>query len=309
VQKHDYGTVYLHQVLEAKLLGPGDLTLSIGSEFIANDDAQAAVAAGRRAAADIKQDCELKAFSRLAPQLKQDFPQLRLCLTVDSLYACGRFFQVCQDHHWAFVATFKPKDLPVAWDEFQRLLPLCPANVLERRTAAGARQVYRWVKEVSYTDTEKRDWSFTAVQLEETVGAETTRFAWLTPLHVSARTVVDIAEKGGRPRWKIENQGFNRQKNSGLNLQHLYSTDPEKAKAYYYILQIAFILLQLLEQGSLLRRLAAEWQQTPWQLLGGLMNVAWLLLESLRRDTWAAAWFDAAAAGPARISFQRFDSS
>jgi len=26
--------VYLHQVLEAKLLGPGDLTLSIGSVFI-----------------------------------------------------------------------------------------------------------------------------------------------------------------------------------------------------------------------------------------------------------------------------------
>jgi hypothetical protein len=308
VQRQAHGTVYLHQVLEAKLLGPGDLTLSVGSAFIENDDALVAAAARRRAAAAVKQDCELKAFSRLAPQLKQDFPQLRLCLTADALYACGRFFQACQDQQWAFVVTFKPTDLPAAWDEFQRLLPLCPQNVLERRPAADVHQVYRWVKGVSYTDSEGRDWSFTAVQLAETVGAETTRFAWLTPLHVSAKTVEEIATKGGRPRWKIENQGFNRQKNSGLNLQHLYSTDPGKAKAYYYLLQIAFILLQLLEQGSLLRRLAAAWGQTPWQLLGGLLNVAWLLLESLRRDAWAPSWFDADAER-VHISFQPFDSS
>jgi hypothetical protein len=306
VQKHDYGTVYLHQVLEAKLLGPGDLLLSIGSEFIENDDAQAAVAAGR-SAEDIKQDCELKGFSRLAPQVKKAFPQLRLCWSVDSLYACGRFFQECKDNDWVFVCVFKPKDLPTAWDEFQRLLPLCPQNVLERHPAAGVRQVYRWVKGIGYTDSEGREWSFTAVQLEETVGKETTTFAWLTPLHVSAKTVEAVAEKGGRHRWKIENQGFNRQKNSGLNLQHLYSTDPEKAKAYYHLLQIAFILLQLLEQGSLLRRLAAEWGKTPWQLLGGLMNVAWLLLESLRRDEWLASWFE--GAGGVHISFQPFDSS
>jgi hypothetical protein len=306
VQKHDYGTGYLHQVLEAKLLGPGDLLLSIGSEFIENDDAQAAVAAGR-SAADIKQDCELKAFSRLAPQVKKDFPQLRLWWSVDSLYACGRFFQECKDNGGVFVCVFKPKDLPTAWEEFQRLLPLGPQNVLGRQPAAGVRQVYRWVKGVGYTDSEGRDWSFTAVQLEETVGQETTPFAWLTPVHVSAKTVAAVAEKGGRQRWKIENQGFNRRKNSGLNLQHLYSTDPEKAKAYYHLLQIAFILLQLLEQGSLLRRLAAAWGKTPWQLLGGLLTVAWLLLESLRRDEWLASWFEGAAG--VHSSFQPFDSS
>ena len=296
-------------MLEAKLLGPGDLTLSIGSAFIENDDAQAAAAAGHRSAEAIKQDCELKAFSRMAGPLKQDFPQLQLCLAVDALYACGRFFQECRDKQWSFVVTFKPKDLPVAWGEFQRLLPLCPHNVLERQAAEGVRQVYRWVPQVGYTDAEQREWSFNALQLEEAVGDRTTRFAWLTPLHVSAQTVEDIATKGGRPRWKIENQGFNRQKNSGLNLQHLYSTDPDKAKAYYYLLQIAFILLQLLEQGSLLRRLATEWGQTPWQWLGGLMNVAWLLLESLRRDAWRASWFEKEKGGRVRVSFQPFDSS
>ena len=81
----------------------------------------------------------------------------------------------------------------------------------------------------------------------------TTLFAWITDLPLTRGTVVDIAEKGGRYRWKIENEGFNRQKNSGLNLCHVYSTDPEKWKAYYYLLQIAFIIMQLLERGSLLQ--------------------------------------------------------
>src|SRR5260370_24563402 len=66
-----------------------------------------------------------------------------------------------------------------------------------------------------------------------------------------------MARKGGRYRWKIENEGFNRQKNSGLNLEHVYSNDPEKWKAYYYLLQIAFVITQLLERGSLLLQLVA----------------------------------------------------
>lgn len=133
---------------------------------------------------------------------------------------------------------------------------------------------------------------------------ENDNIAWLTGLRVQAKTVEAVVWQGGRARWKIENQGFNRQKNSGWNLPHLYSTDPEKLKAYYCLLQIAFILLQFLEQGSLLRRLAAERGRTPWQFLGGMMNVAWLLLESLRRDAWVACWFEGRGLAGIHVSFQ-----
>jgi len=307
VQRHQQTTIYYHEVLEAKVLGPADLVFSLASAFIENADAPTPTDR-RRSAEAVKQDCELSAFSRLAPQLKQEFPQLRLCLAVDALYACGRFFQACQDNHWAFVCSFKPTSLPTAWEEFQSLLPLCSANRLERHLPGGVRQVYRWVPRVGYTDSQGRTWSFNAVQLEETVGDQTTTFAWLTPLPVSARTVEAIAIQGGRHRWKIENQGFNRQKNSDLNLQHLFSTDPEKLKAYYYLLQIACILLHLLEQGSLLRRLAEEYGRTPWQLFGSLKNLAWLLLESIRCSTWSSDCF-APEAARLRIGFAPFNSS
>jgi hypothetical protein len=72
VQRHPSGTRYLHNVLEAKRLGPAGVVVSVDSEFIANSDAEDAAGKGAEA---IKQDCELKAFSRLAARVKKAFPQ------------------------------------------------------------------------------------------------------------------------------------------------------------------------------------------------------------------------------------------
>lgn len=307
VQQHEHTPLYLHQVLEAKLLGPAGVVVSVGSAFIDNEDN--ATPAGKDAE-EIKQDCELKALSRLTPQLKKDFPQARLVLAGDSLYACGRTFQLAQDHDWEFVLTLKPGRLPTIWDEFQRLMPLCPRQVLERRLPDGTRQVYRWVHDLSYVDDAKRPWRFHALECLETSPSGTvTHYAWVTRLPVSARTVEEIAQKGGRCRWKIENEGFNRQKNSGLNLEHAYSIDPEKMQAYYYLLQIAFILTQLLERGSLLRQLAAEAGKRLDQAFGSLANIAQRLLDGLRYCIWPETCFAAEAAARLRIRLEDNDSS
>jgi hypothetical protein len=300
VQQHENTTLYLHQVLEAKLLGPAGVVVSVGSEFIDNADIGVPQS---NDAEQVKQDCELKALSRLAPRLKKEFPQAHFILAGDSLYACGRTFQLAQDLNWGYVLTLKPGRLPTIWDEFQRLLPLCPRHVLERLLADGTRQVYRWVHDLSYVDDQKRRWTFHALECVETSPDGTvTHYAWVTPLPVSARTVEEIAEKGGRGRWKIENEGFNRQKNSGLNLEHVYSTDPEKMQAYYYLLQIAFILTQLLERGSLLRQLAADLGKRLDQAFGSLANIAQRLLEGLRYCVWPEECFDAEVAGKRRIA-------
>jgi hypothetical protein len=300
VQRHGNVTLYMHQVLEAKLLGPGGLTLSLGSAFIENDAQTSASAEEGRSAEDRKQDCELKACERLAPELKRAHPRLPICLAGDGLMACGRLLLLCRICRWHYVLTFKEGRLPTVWAEFQQLLVLCPQNRLERTLPDGTQQVYRWVENLSYTDSEGRQWTFHAIECVETVDGQTTRFAWITDLHVSARTVVAIAERGGRPRWCIENEGFNRQKNSGMNLGHVFSTDPEKLKAYYVLLQIAHILVQLLECGSLLWKLAASIGQTPWQWLGSLKNLARRLLESVRNAHWPAECYER----PRRASIQ-----
>jgi hypothetical protein len=239
----------------------------------------------------------------LLPQLRGDFPQLRLCLSGDSLYACARTLQLAKDHDCNYVLTFKPGHMPAVWKDFQALLNLCPENSLARSTPEGVHQVYRWVHGLSYRDDQGRTWHFNAIECKETVDSETTTFAWITDLKVDARTVEEIATKGGRHRWHIENQGFNRQKNSGLNLEHVFSTDPERLKAYYYLLQIAHIILQILEVGSLLRDVAAEFGRTPMQLFGSLKNLARRLLEAFRYIPLSDEAFDYVRAGSIQIRF------
>lgn len=292
VQRHATHTTYMHHVLEAKLLGPANMALSMATEFIENSDDNPALGATLDAEPR-KQDCELKALSRLVPKLRRDFPQLHVCLSGDSLYCCGRALQLAKDHHCSYVFVFKEGRTPALWREFQTLLDECPRNRLEHYPEGprgGVRQLYRWVHDLSYQDDEGRTWTFHAILCEETVEVadagqivlQTTTFAWITNLHVSKNTVVEIATKGGRHRWHVENQGFNRQKNSGLNLEHAYCKSADLIKAYYYLMQIAHIILQVFEAGSLLRRLAAECGRTPWQLFGGLNNLARRLLESFR---------------------------
>jgi hypothetical protein len=303
-QRHGETTLYMHQVLEAKLLGPAGTVVSIATEFIDNSDAQSAPAGASQER--IKQDCELKALRRLVAGLRAEFPQLRICLSNDGLYACGEGFQVAKDYKCDYIYTFQPGRLPALWQEFQGLLRLCPDQRLERTTAEGVRQVYRWVNGLHYTDSAGREWTFNAIECIETnTDGKKTEWSWVTSLEVSHKTVVEVATRGGRARWRVENEGFNTQKNSGLNLEHAYSHTCWAA--YYFLLQIAHLLLQLVEKGSLLLHLAKEQgKRTAVDLFGSLKNMAQRLLDSLRYRHWPDEVFDRAAAVPIQI---RLDSS
>jgi hypothetical protein len=134
-QKHGERTLYLHQVLEAKILGPADTVVSLATAFIDDRDVSQtpAGASGERR----KQDCELKALRRLAAGLRQEFPQLRLCLSGDALFACGEGFQVAEDYGLSYVYVFKEGRLPAVWQDFQALLRLCPEQEVEAHTPGG----------------------------------------------------------------------------------------------------------------------------------------------------------------------------
>ena len=154
-QKHPAGKVsYLHPVLEAKLVTSTGLALSLASEFIQNPPGRTPTDYQEQ-----KQDCELKAFDRLAVTLKASFPQLRLCLSFDSLYGCGRAFAVCKKYHWPFVVTFKERRTPDLWREFLALLKLRPEQKRTITLPDKTRRVYRWVEQLPYTDGEKRSWT------------------------------------------------------------------------------------------------------------------------------------------------------
>lgn len=280
-QTHAATTIYYHSVLEGKVVDSRGLAISIATTFIENADTADVPTdanAERR-----KQDSELKAFARFVPELKRSFPQLRICLSGDAQFACGTGFQLARANGFDFLYSFKEGRTPSLWGEFQTLKALSPDNILKTRKPDGPEQTYRWVTGLTHVDEQNRaHGQLNAIECEETVAGKTTRFAWITGIPVSEKNVVEIADKGGRVRWKIENQGFNEQKNAGYNLEHPYSNDPERVKAYYYLLQIAHMITQLLEKGSLLRDIANKQGKTLVGLLGSLRNLAARLLEGLR---------------------------
>jgi len=293
-----------HQVLEAKLLGPAETVLSLGTEFIDNRalaDSPADAGEQKR-----KQDGELQASRRLLEGVRKEFPQLRLCLSQDALYACGAGFQLGKDFKASFVIVFKEGSIPTLCREFQTLLGLCPQNRLEA-TADGWRHVYRWVDELPYTDSDRRQWKLKAIEYQgEGPKGEHSEWAWLVSadLVVSRATVARLGWGAGRPRWREEKQGFNVQKNSGLNLEHA-SSEKDHFGVYYLLLQLAHILLQLLEKGSLLRALARQaGKDSAVALLGSLKNIAEFLVESVRNLVWPEEVF-----GPAGKMQIRLDSS
>jgi hypothetical protein len=92
---------YFHNVLEAKLVTPTGLSISLASEFIENDP-------GRD---DEKPDCEQKAFVRLAAKIKKYFPRLPVCILGDGLYPNNTAFDICLKNSWKFIVTLKDGNL------------------------------------------------------------------------------------------------------------------------------------------------------------------------------------------------------
>jgi hypothetical protein len=255
---------YYHHVLEAKLVTPEGLAISIGHEFIENIDPHAS-----------KQDCELKAFGRLAPRLKKDFPQLRLCLLLDGLYANGTVLETCESHEWKYIISFKEGSLPSVWKDYRSLRRMSRQNRKVLQDSGGPRQSFAWVEGLGYRDDQKREHRFNAFQCLEQDAQGRTLFAWLTNFDVNTQNVSTLANGGGRCRWKIENEGFNIQKNGGFNLEHAYGRGDVQIRNYYVLLQIAHMILQLIERGSLLGSDCKK-------LFGSLRNLARRLAESLR---------------------------
>jgi hypothetical protein len=136
------------------------------------------------------------------------------------------------------------------------------------------------VNKIAYTDSKQQDHSVSVIQCLETKPdadqrLKTTRFKWITNFNVTAHKVVPLANQGGRLRWKIENEGFNVQKNGGYALEHAYSQDATAGKVFYLLLQIAHLLSQLIERGSLFRHAFPKG-------VGSARNIAFRLLEAWR---------------------------
>lgn len=276
-------TIYYHPVLEAKLISMRGMALSVETEFMEKQDGVT------------KEDCELRAFYRMAERLKKRFPQLRICLSLDSLYANQQVFDICGKNDWKYVITFKKGSMPAVYEEAMAIKSLQRENRGKNETD-DIRQEYSWAADIEY---EGHKLQVLECRELKKVAKRSKRYVWLTNIAVTQWNFKEIANNGGRLRWKIENEGFNMQKRGGYKLEHIYSRHSIALKNFYYLLQIAHLISQLMEKGSLLRDRIKK-------VLGGIRNFTRQLLEDLRTKCIAPEAYRSIVSGSFQI---RLDSS
>ncbi|MBQ8329877.1 MAG: transposase [Lachnospiraceae bacterium] len=233
---HNKGTdkekVRFHvDVLEAKIyLGEG-LLLSIGSEFIQNDETYQAVKGKGEDA--VKQDCETKAFKRLAKKIKSKYPRLPIILMGDSLYASEPVLQICEENGWDYIIRYKDGSIPSIAEEYE-LIP-------EKEKAGQA----EYVNDIDYKGRKINVLRFRERRMEAGKEKEK-RFQWLTSIQLTKKNAEKTAQTG-RLRWKIENEGFNRQKQWQGDITHACSHEMNALKNHYLMQQISDFIKQLYE--------------------------------------------------------------
>ena len=229
-------TTYFHNILEAKLITPNGFAISLATEWIENPKTYD------------KQDCERKAFQRLASKLKSLFPRLPICIHADGLYPNKTFFDICKANDWRFIVTLKNGNLKRLWEDIETEL-LTSKN--ERRICEqGIDQIFRWIEDLTYQDI-PLSW----IECLEAVGDKTSRFVFVTDLDVGYHNVVEL-QASGRLRFKIENEGFNTLKNHGYGLEHKFSrTSYTASKNYLSLMHIAHMFNQLYELSQLFQPL------------------------------------------------------
>lgn len=231
-------TQYFHSILEAKLILGNGMVVSLCGVPIQN------ATPGYK-----KQDCELKAFERLADMLKEFFPKLRMCLLMDSMFACEPVFRRCREMKWSHITVFKEGRTPALW---KRALEKCERNPENRKTVTrrdGTVQRFAWATGLKHGKE-----TVHAVRCTETdPEGKTTQWAWVSDHRPDKYNVDILANKGGRLRWKIENEGFNVQKNGAIRLKHDYGSQGNAWHNYYLLAQIAHLLVQLCWLGDAVR--------------------------------------------------------
>lgn len=263
VKKHSDDSIsYEHHVLEAKLVFD-KFVISLDSEFIENPDTSVINLK--------KQDCEMNAFKRMAIRIKKNFPKLKFIVTGDALYASGPFIKLCLDNGWNYIFRLKSDKLKTVNKDFDGIISIDTGTIHEN---------YYLVKDYQYNK-----YIFNIVRYIEhappnSIEQKDKIFTYITNLHIDNNNIKEIIEIGRR-RWKIENQGFNNQKNIYFDITHMCSLNYNAMKAHYLFCQFAHTIRQLLDLGSsLVTSFQGKIKEISFAILNELISIQINLIEN-----------------------------
>jgi hypothetical protein len=233
-------TRYHHHILQAVIVHPDNKqVISLAPEAIHNTDGTE------------KQDCEINAGKRLVKKIRKTHPKLRIIFDGDDLFSNQPFIDELKAAGMSFILVAKPSSHKILFEWFTELKQLDGTSRLQFTDFKGRQHLYEWVNEIPLNGTQDADQvNFFHYQLIDK-GKITYRNSWVTNIVVNKDNVVQLV-KGGRARWKIENEGFNTLKNQGYHIEHNFGHGQKNLSMIFFLLNVlAFFVHQILELTDL----------------------------------------------------------
>ena len=140
---------------------------------------------------------------------------------------------ICRGNGWGFIIRYKSGSIPSIAEEYKKIPEKWEAGQAE------------FVNEIDYNGKPVnmvKYWEGT----EEKGKKVRKEYRFLTDIRLTEKNGEKVVE-AGRKRWKIENEGFNRQKNWQGDITHACSHNEEAMKNHYLMTQISDMVKQLYE--------------------------------------------------------------
>jgi len=231
---------YHHQILQGVMIHPEKRQVfPLAPEPIRNSD-------GIK-----KQDCEINAAKRFIGKLRKDHPKLNIIITADGLYSKQPFVKELKRARMSFILVAKPTDHKILFEWVNELYQLDAGESLSTVDSKGRQHVYRWVNDVPLNGSENAEQVNFFEYKIITDGKTTYRNSWTTDITVTGQNIITLV-KGGRARWKIENETFNTLKNQGYHLEHNFGHGRNHLSLIFFLLNLlAFYMHQIFELSDL----------------------------------------------------------
>ncbi len=263
---HRNGSItYYHQMLGAALVHPDQrAVIPLMPEPIVKQDGTG------------KNDCERNAAKRFIAKLRKDHPHLKFIVTEDSLSSNAPHIATLHAHGLHYILGVKDGDHAYLFEQVQAADQAGRVTYYERHDRA-ARVVhrFRFVNDVPL-NTSNRDVRVNFIEYWEVGEHKVQHFSWVTDLRVSPRNVYHLM-RGGRARWKIENETFNTLKNQGYHFEHNYGHGTQNLSVVFaMVMMLAFLVDQT-------QQLCCALFQAVWAKLGS-KRLLWERMRALFYD-------------------------
>ncbi len=192
---------------------------------------------------------------------RRDHPHLQLIVTEDSLSSNAPHIQVLQEHHVHYILGVKEGDHAYLFAQVAAAEHAGRVTYYDRDDPeTGLRHRFRFISDMPLNESHT-DLRVNFLECWEWEQDKVQHFSWVTDLRVNKGTVYQIM-RGGRARWRIENETFNTLKNQGYHFEHNYGHGYQHLSVVFAVLMMLAFLVDQVQQ------LCCPLFQAVWAKLG-----------------------------------------